>query len=58
MTEEKLKMIEKQMEDGIADMMTWDKEDRIAEFRRLIECVNVSEERKEVYRRLLEKELD
>lgn len=60
MTEEKLKMIEKQMEEGVADMMMWDKEDRIAEFKRLINLddTEVSPEEKEVYKELLKKELD
>lgn len=58
MTKEKFELIKKQVEQGYADMSIWDKEDRIAELKRLINCIDVSKERKEMYKEMLRKELD
>lgn len=58
MDSKKLTEIKRQMEDGIADMSTWDKEDRIAEYRRLMNCIDTTKEEREIYQRLLELEMD
>lgn len=50
--------IERQIDEGIADMSKWTKEERIMEYKRLMNCWDTTEEERKEFKRLLELEMD